>query len=514
MPLDLDEQGRRRLPEIELNEAGQRIFEPDGAVLAAFIGDMSPVSIIRGPIGSGTSSACCIKLGYLATQSPKWSDGVRRSRWFIIRNTYAELRGTTLETWKYWYPENVYGRIVLSRPMIHEMRFLDVHADVFFIALDGPDDISKLRSFEFNGGWINEVEFEDKPVFDEAQSRCRYPPPVDIRGDWTWRGLIGDMNAPSEEHWLPRMTREVPYPDDVKPEDQEFWPEGWGYHVQPPAVLEVKAPDGNVTGYRVNPNAENLRFLRENYYEDTLRGKSRDWIRSRLMNQIVTVVSGDPVWKNFNSETHVIRSPLPFNPNYPVYVSLDFGGRPTAIVAQEINQRVLIQREMRDYASGAATFAPALKKFLTLNYPGATIKFTGDPKGQDKTQSGERTAYQIFEANGMKVKPSPVRANAIEPRLEVVRYALEQSPNGNTRILISSTGCPTLVAGMAGKYHLTKNENNEPVPVKDKYSDPCDCLGYLLIYLGDGREMIGLSAAVRTKAIIPRKRGLNLRRVS
>ena len=136
---------------------------------------------------------------------------------------------------------------------------------------------------------------------------------------------------------------------------------------------------------------------------------------------------------------------------YPVDVSLDFGRRPTALIGQNINHRLQIQREFRMYGVGAATFAPELKRFLAQHYPGATVRFTGDPKGQDRGQADERTAYDIFSALGMRVTPCPVKGNNIETRLEVVAYALQQFPMGHSRILISVSGCPTLVAGMAGQ---------------------------------------------------------------
>lgn len=499
MPLDLDEQGRR-------------IYEPDGRVLAAYLTDRRHVSIIRGPIGSGTSSCSCYKIAMIACEQEAWADGIRRSRWAIVRNTYAELRDTTLETWLNWFPEEIYGRVVRSRPMLHHMKWSDVEIQVFFLALDDDGDIKKLRSFEFTGFWFNELEYIPKSIFDEAESRTgRYPPKAEARS--TWHGVIADMNAPPEEHWLPMMTAEVPYPDEVPHDKRQVWPNDWGYHVQPNALIEQRGADGRMTGYVENPGAENIRWLQDGYYLEKARGKSKEWIDSRLMNRIVTVVDGAAVWPMFSRETHTVLTPLPFVPGDTVVVSLDFGRRPTAIVAQEINGRVQIQRELRDYGVGAATFAPALKKFLTQNYPGAVLQFTGDPKGQDRGQADERTAYDIFAAHGMKVTPAPVKGNNLETRLEVVAYALQHAPNGHSRVLISAPGCPTLVAGMAGKYHLKKLDTGEAAPVKDKYSDPCDCVGYLLVQLGDGREMIGLSAATRQGAMRVARPQRSLRRV-
>ena len=503
-------------PDIAAAQAqGMPTFRPDGKQLRAYLRDTAHVSVIRGPIGSGTSSGSCQKLHKLGMEMPKWADGKRRSRFAVVRNTYAELRDTTLQTWLYWFPEERYGKLVRSRPLLHQMRWADVEMDVYFLALDDDADVRKLRSFEFTGFWINELEYLPKSLFDEMESRTgRFPPEAEVRGQPCWDGVIADMNAPGEEHWLPQMTGEVPYPEDVPADKRPMWPAAWSYFVQPPALVERFGEDRRtVVGYEENPASENRRNLRPGYHLQKAEGKSKEWIDSRLMNRIVTVVDGDPVWPMFVREQHAVGGTLMFNPGYPVEVALDFGRRPTAIFSQTINHRVQIQRELRMYGVGAATFAPEVKRFLAQHYPGATVRLTGDPKGQDRGQADERTAYDIFKALGMPVAPCPVKGNNIETRLEVVAYALQQFPMGHSRILISVAGCPTLVAGMAGKYHL-KKVDGEAAPVKDKYSDPCDCLGYLLIYLGDGKEMIGLTAGRQSAPMRVAKPMKSLRRVS
>ena len=190
---------------IDLDEHGQRVYRPDGEVLKEYLRDPRPVVIIRGPIGSGTSSASCMKLASRMIGMPKWRDGIRRSRWIVVRNTYAELRDTTLETWKAWFPEDLYGPVKLMRPMIHEMKWADVEADVYFIALDSDDDVRKMRSLEITGGWINELEFTSKVLFDEAKSRAgRFPPQAQVdepflvwshrRHERPWRGALAPAN--------------------------------------------------------------------------------------------------------------------------------------------------------------------------------------------------------------------------------------------------------------------------------------------------------------------------------
>lgn len=495
---------------LEISKEGQRVYEPDGQVLTAFLADRSHVSFIRGPIGSGTSTACCMRIYSHALE--QWPDpqGKRRSVWAVVRNTYPDLKNTTIKTWLDWFPENLYGRMFWDRPMHQELRIGDIELDIFFLALDDETDIRKLRSLELTGVWFNEVEFADKPIFDEAESRTgRFPARKD--GGPRWDGVISDLNAPSEDHWLPQMTGEVPPSDDLTEEEIALlrWPPNWKYLVQPPAVLEIRSPDGkSVVGYRTNPRAENLRWLKEGYYEEKLQGKKKAWIDSRLRNQIVFVVDGDPVWSAYNPDTHISALPLEPIQGHEVIIGMDFGRRPSAVFMQNINDRIFIQYEFRRYNMGAATFAPLFKRFLERTYPGFRYRIYGDPKGQDKGQADERTAYDIFASHGIKVHPAPgLKNNALQTRLEAVASVLNELHNGLPRFLLSPQNCPTLKAAMAGRYHIRKVALGDPEPVKDKYSDVADCLQYAFLGMGEGRRMVGLDAVPTRGSIRVSNRG-------
>lgn len=502
---------------IETDAEGRKRYRPDGKVLARFLRDRSHVSIIRGPIGSGTSSASCMKIYMLAMEQRRGPDGRRRSRWAVVRNSYPELKNTTIKTWLYWFPEELYGRFFWDKPMHHELRIGDVELDVIFLALDQDDDVRKLRSLELTGAWFNELEYIDKPIFDEAESRTgRYPAMAE--GGASWDGIIADLNAPNEDHWLPMMTQEVPFPDDM-PEDERAmlrWPKSWSYFVQPPALVEVMAPDGkSIAGYADNPVAENGRWLKPGFYQEKLAGKSKSWIDSRLMNRITLFIEGNKVWPMFRIETHVSPGRLVVNKSYLLCVGLDFGRRPAAVIMQSINNRVYVLAEFRGYDQGAATFAPRLKAFLQQRFPGLGCVFWGDPKGQDKGQGDERTAYEVFASHGMMVQAAPVKNNNLEARLGAVENLLNAMTDGLPRFIMDPQGCPTLRAGMAGRYCTKKDATTGKIePIKDKYSDVADALQYGVLGLGEGRRMVGMDPAVRAGAMKVREGRRSLRRVS
>jgi len=445
-------------------------------------------------------------------------EGKRRSKWFVVRNTYAELRDTTMKTWLRWFPENQYGQMFLSRPMRHEIRVGDIELDVYFLALDGVEDVATLRSLEVTGVWFNELEFQKKAIFDEAQSRAGRFPSVG-EGGTNWYGVIGDMNAPGSDNWVVQMTGEAPFPDEMTDDDKAamVWDPRWGYFVQPGAVLDIYAADGKtLVGYKVNPTAENIKWLPKGYYENMIPGKSRQFIKSRLQNKITFYVDGEPVWPMFNDEVHLTEGALHPLPGYEVWVSLDFGRRPTALMAQRINGRVQCQFEFRMYGVSSTTYAPRLKQFLAEKYPGPNwqFRFCGDPKGQDRGQQTERTSYEIFASHGMVVMPAPVKNNNIPTRLAAVEYLLNNLVNGQSALLVSAFGCKTMAAALRGGYHTKKGALGDPEPVKDKMSDIADCLQYLALSMGEGRAMIGMSREVNQGRLDVRGRGQTRRRVS
>lgn len=485
-----------------------------GTEIAKFVTSNGEMDFIQGDLGSGKTRAMCARImRHAQEQRVSRLTGLRMSRWAIVRNSAPHLKTATIKTWLEMFPEEVYGRFNWGNPLHHKIRFGDVDLEVFFLGLDRAEDAYKLRSTEFTGIAYNEVPYIEKAIVDEGSGRLRFPGKE--HGGSQWHGQIADANAPDEDHWLALMSGQVDLPPGMTEEEKlEFkWPEAWKLFMQPPALLEKRDKDGNLLGYEVNPKAENLENLPPGYYEKMQAGKSRAWINSHLRNTVDLVVDGSPVWPMFRRDFHVAREMLRPVKGHEVVVGLDFGRvYPAALFAQVVNQRVNIQYEILGFNEGAGLFSQRVKRFLTQHYPGYSVRFVGDPKGQDKAQSGERSSYEVWAANGMTVTPAPVKNNNIEERLEAVAYALNDNPSGVAHLQISPY-CRTLIIGMAGRYHLVREDDGETRPKKDKYSNLCDALQYLLIGLGEGRKMIGLTPIGDLRPIQGWKRNKSMRRV-
>src|SRR5215813_1713624 len=97
------------------------------------------VRCIVGPIGSGKTSACIIELLRRASQQAPGPDGIRHTRFVVIRNSYPQLRDTTKKTFDSWIPPGV-GEWH-KQEFIFELKAGDVHCEILFRALDTPDDV-------------------------------------------------------------------------------------------------------------------------------------------------------------------------------------------------------------------------------------------------------------------------------------------------------------------------------------------------------------------------------------
>ncbi len=382
-------------------------YRPDGRILSEFFWDRSPVSIIQGPVGSGSSSACCHKIWKLAQEQAPDPLERRRSRWIVVRNTYSQLEETTMKTWADWFVQKVggqYGDIKLTHPPNHKIKrpLKDgtiVDLETIFYALDGPDDIANLLSLEPTGFWFNEMQFTMKEMFDAAhgraaQGRC----PAKIDGGLTWCGIIGDLNAPPEGHWIPYMRGDVPMPEDWDEDKRREYtkPEDWNFFVQPPGLIEV-IENKRVVGYRENPAAENTNWLSQPY-KALIKGKPKSYIDTFVMNRVGRYFDGKAVFETFREEDHVAKTHMDYNPDFPLLVGLDFARNPAAIIGQCIRGRVAILDEFGMENVSAGTFAPLLKQRLMRKFgPALTesgkIQFWGDPTGGSKGQGTDKTPF-------------------------------------------------------------------------------------------------------------------------
>src|SRR5215469_3538271 len=123
----------------------------DFAVSDAFI------RALMGPFGSGKTSACINEIVRRARKQKAGPDGIRHTRWAVIRNTYGELKTTTMNSFFMWQPEAYCGRHYVADHRYVMNREPNLDCEVMFLALDRPDHVKKLLSLELTGAFVNEA---------------------------------------------------------------------------------------------------------------------------------------------------------------------------------------------------------------------------------------------------------------------------------------------------------------------------------------------------------------------
>lgn len=435
------------------------------------------VRLLMGPVGSGKSVAACIEVFARAKRQKPSPDGIRRSRWAIIRNTYPELKSTTMKTWTEWFPEDLFSGVKLSSPMTHHIKIGDVDLEVLFLALDSPADIKKLLSLEVTGVWINEAKELPKAVFDVCRQRTgRYP--RDIENGW--KGIICDTNPPDEDHWIYKVF-------------EEEKPEGYEIFKQPGAIIF------HDNAYKINPKAENLENLKnagkEKYYLNQIPGSSQQYIRVYLMGQYGSVQDGKPVYPSYNDRLHASDTDLIANPKLPIGFGWDFGNTPAcAIVQFTARGQLQVIDELFTEDMGIRQFADNIViPYLNKMYPFWKSNYVsfGDPAGNTKVQTDERTCMSILSELGIDTLSA--MSNLQSKRKDAVNYFLNKLVDGEPGIIISAR-CKKIRKGFLGGYKYARvqvsgEERYRDEPYKNSFSHIMEALEYIAMNYATNTQM-------------------------
>lgn len=432
---------------------------------------------LMGPFGSGKSSACCIELGQRGVAQLPLVDGVRRTRWAVIRNTYQQLSDTTIRTFLQWFPPYQFGDWTPSKHqyVIRALRAPDdkvgAEIEILFRALDRPDQLGNLLSLDLTGAWVNEGREIDWPIFQALEGRVgRFPRQQD--GGPTWSGIFTDTNAPdADSDWF-KFFEETDHSERVE-ELAQIIP---GMTVESYRSL-FKQPSG------LSPAAENLANLPLGYYNRLAIGKDTEWIKVYIHGEYGFVIEGKPVWSMYNDTIHCPsdrnRWPKPLK-GRPILRSWDFGLTPACLFSQITPRgQWIVFDEMIATSMGADKFSDEILDHSRREYPGFSFEDVGDPAGAQRSQSDEKTCFQILHAKDIEIEPA---MQTLSIRLESVARPLRTLVEGGYPQFQLHPRCKVTRRAMLGGYHFRRirvsGERYTETPEKNKYSHPADALGY------------------------------------
>ena len=483
----------RKAKEKTMPKVRPYIAEPTARLFHASNAD---VKGIMGPIGSGKTVACCMEVFHKIVSMPAGADGVRRSKWAFIRNTYPELLSTTMQTWKDWIPDeicHIYMGSLIKGVMDFELDDgTRVNATIIFLAIDSDQDLGKLKSLELTGVYLNEASELSLAIKTTAHSRTgRYPAVIDDLEDTFWTGTIMDTNPPPDDHWWYRLA------EIDRPENHEFFR-------QPPAILPMKrgegadeetywvANQGQVEGI---PAAENVKWqpLGYNYWLRQVHGVDPEWCRVYLMGEYGRVITGKPVHPEYNDSMHCTMKGLTPMRGLPLILGFDFGLTPACAFMQVDPQGFLfVLDECVSDGMNLRTFleTTVLPKLRT-EYGGMRYFGVGDPAGMQHGQANGDTCIQILNESGIPSIPSPDASNRFLARRDAVTVYLTRLLGGRPALLIDGKKCPVLRQGLLGAYMFKKMRTGgmkgmdmySASPVKNFYSHICEAFQYGCLYI-------------------------------
>ena len=422
--------------------------------------DTSLVRLILGAIGSGKSVGCCAEIVRMAGVQKPNPDGIRYTRFAIIRNTIKELKDTTIKTWLDWYGD--LGTMRWTDLNFH-LRYNDIDCEILFRGMDRPDQVKSLLSLELTGAFINEAKEIQPEIIQAVISRLgRYPARKDGVG-CTYPSLIMDSNFPSEDSFIYRMF-------------EEEKPQGWAIFKQPGGL---------------DPKAENTENLPETYYTSQMAGKDENWLRVYRDAQYGFVMDGKAVFPEYNETVHLLDEYVP-DKKRPILIGMDFGRTPVAVLAQKDSfGRWILFDELQTWDMGATQFGQLLYQKLQEEYPGFIVKGWGDPAGDDRSQVDDRTPMQMIVKAGVPMVKAPTNDPFV--RIESVRAPLMRMYDGEPAFLITPK-CKMARKALNGGYQYKRMQvagqaRYTEKPDKNEYSHVADAIQYLM---SGGGEAVGL----------------------
>jgi hypothetical protein len=429
------------------------------------------ISLILGPVGSTKTTAGIAKIAYHAGKMAPCADGIRRSRAIWIRNTREQLRDTSIPDFLKWYPDGEYG-LYLKTEYKFTLRFDDVECEVLFRGLDDANDVRRLLSLQASFAILDEFREIHPDIYNTVQGRLgRYPDKI-MNGV----GCVTDDGTANSHLWG------MSNPPDI----DTFWED---LLTNPPDNVHVSIqPSGQ------SPEADWLHCLPDGYYDNLAQGKTEDWIDVYINSKFGRSLSGKPVFRSFDRETHVSKTKL--TPNMfsvnPIIVGFDCTGLNPAFVIGQLG----FEGKLYIYDSYAATdmgvirfIREILKPLITNKYAGAKIFVVIDPAGMSRG-ADERNVADMLKVEGFMVKPA--HTNGIAARIAVVEQFLTRMVGGKPGFLVDPDA-GNVIPALSGKYRYKVNTKGETAETPEKshpWADIADALQYLCLH-ADGGSLFG-----------------------
>lgn len=454
------------------------------------------VKVIMGPVGSGKSTVAIMDLLQRAVSQAPFN-GIRRTKFGLMRNTTAQLKATIkplIDQWFVTLTNGTMGQWRLSDG-VFEGRFrlpdgTQVHSEFCMLAADTPDDVRRLLSLELSAGWVEECREIDPEVFKGFQARInRFP--NQMAGGVTYPGLVCSTNPPPLGTFWHDLIVNPPKNTEV--------------FIQPAALLE----DG-----QLNPERENRNNLAPDYYDNVMEGSSEGWIDVYLKNQFGAGDYGKPVYRSsFKKSFHVADSELSAIPqaSAPLVIGMDNGLQAACVIGQQdARGRINVLGECyvpEDETMGVEQFmdrllVPKLRREYA-NFRPENILFVMDPACWQRAQANELQISTVVAQRGYQVLKAST--NDPERRVGAVESLLVRQIDGKAGMLIDPR-CTHLINATEWGFRYKKSATGQGTLTFDKnhYSHISDAMHYLAGHFQGNIAGIGYGFQTKAREVVKR----------
>jgi len=440
-------------------------------IVSDYYMDDNLVTLIIGPVGSGKTLGSIAKLDRLMYEQEPNDDGIRYTRWAVVRNTYLELKDTTIKSF-----EGFFGDLIKFNwgNMTATYKHDDVHAEFLFRSLDKPGDMRKLLSLEITGAYLNEMRELSHEALENVISRLgRYPYPKDGKG-CTKSNVIADSNAFPDDHWIYNLFMTSDKPDN------------YSLYLQPPAILDDNS---------LNPEAENLENLPHDYYTRQLAGATDNFVDIMLKVKFIAKKEGKPVYPEYNDRVHCVphESLRPPSEDLPLICGGDNGRWSGFVIGQrDPLGRVVIFDEIVSDDINLTEFSEVIEDHMKRYYPNYKFETWIDPwAANQRGQLTDATMFKVYNKNNLH--PRVTDTNSPETMVEAVKKNFSRFTLGQPNIVISNK-CKTLRRGLNGGYAYRRvnvsGERYAEKPDKNRYSHICNAFEFLIDGMGASKELL------------------------
>lgn len=454
-----------------------------------FHADDSFFRLLKGPVGCGKTVTAEQEIFKRIMEQPKGHDGIRYSRWAVIRSTYRQLKTTTIKTWLDWFPEKVFGKIKWDSPIRHHLKFRDVDAEVLFMPLEGESDISNMRSLELTGVYINELQYLPYSVLKACIERCNRYPSMSMCPAPGYSGVIADTNPPDTDHWIYKLEQELP--------------SNYKYFHYKPALMRVyEEPKSgkwarSLSGSIYVPNPAAWDYVQYHkicydYFLYQVPGLRDEEIKVNLLGDYGFIAHGKPVYPEYNSAIHYYPESIRYDRNLRLVMSWDFGLTPAFGAYQmQPSGRVVKIFEITSHDFGIEKFATDIVlPVLNQRCPGWQNDYlsTADPAGTTRSQIDKESCIGTLCRLGIITRPA--KTNDIDVRISAVSFFLRRLIDGKGSLMITKD-CPQTHKGFLGDYQFEKKmitdleEGTKNTPLKNFSSHAHDETQYAMLLFKD-----------------------------